>query len=110
MPSTSCLVHKVRLCQSASHYHFILTVPISLLHLGSAFAPMESRARGLSALQSTVQSVHAREILDSRGNPTVEVRSANRLHFIGFRRIFNFLIRHIGAFAFNTSTLGRCQD
>ena len=56
---------------------------------GAAFAPTESRARSLSALMSSVQSVHAREILDSRGNPTVEVR-VKHLHFIGGK--FKFLI------------------
>ena len=32
---------------------------------------------------SSVQSVLAREILDSRGNPTVEVRAVDHLHLIG---------------------------
>eukprot|EP00526_Cylindrotheca_closterium_P012052 CAMPEP_0113653824 /NCGR_PEP_ID=MMETSP0017_2-20120614/28806_1 /TAXON_ID=2856 /ORGANISM="Cylindrotheca closterium" /LENGTH=468 /DNA_ID=CAMNT_0000566885 /DNA_START=76 /DNA_END=1482 /DNA_ORIENTATION=- /assembly_acc=CAM_ASM_000147 len=53
---------------------FSATILSLLFASGSAFAPTESRARGVSALQmASIQSVHAREILDSRGNPTVEV-------------------------------------
>ena len=68
-------------------WHLIYS-PFSLvdffIRAGAAFTPTESRARSLSALQmSSVQSVHAREILDSRGNPTVEVRVVKHLHLIG---------------------------
>ena len=38
-----------------------------------AFTSSPTTFRPSSALMSTIQSVHAREILDSRGNPTVEV-------------------------------------
>jgi hypothetical protein len=41
----------------------------------SAFAPSSGSARGVrTSLDATIKSVKAREILDSRGNPTVEVR------------------------------------
>lgn len=39
----------------------------------AAFAPFTPRAVASSRLQATIESVAAREILDSRGNPTVEV-------------------------------------
>jgi len=55
---------------------FSTTVLSLLFASGSAFAPSQSMQGGttMSALQmSSVQGVHAREILDSRGNPTVEV-------------------------------------
>jgi len=43
-----------------------------LLATGSAFAP-QIRSSTSSSLQASIQSILAREILDSRGNPTVEV-------------------------------------
>jgi len=56
---------------------FSATVLSLLFASGSAFAPgshQPMRARAASQLQmSSIQGVHAREILDSRGNPTVEV-------------------------------------
>ncbi|RLN72800.1 hypothetical protein BBJ28_00021324 [Nothophytophthora sp. Chile5] len=36
-------------------------------------APLLRRAAGSARSASTIQSIHAREIIDSRGNPTVEV-------------------------------------
>jgi len=51
---------------------FSLALSSLLLATGSAFAPAQ-QSRASSSLMASIQSIHAREILDSRGNPTVEV-------------------------------------
>jgi hypothetical protein len=74
--------------KSRRKYIFLLQILLTNLcifipNLGSAFSPakqLKSTPFGVSAKSSSslemssVQSVLAREILDSRGNPTVEVR------------------------------------
>ena len=52
---------------------------VSIGILAAAFAPAKM-SRASSALDASVQKVYAREILDSRGNPTVEVSPPSVVH------------------------------
>ena len=69
-----------KLAISHSMYSFLLPLLQTLDMTGTAYAftgtPLAANIpRSTSALQmSSIKGVKAREILDSRGNPTVEVR------------------------------------
>lgn len=63
-------------------FFFLMSSCVFYSHTLAAFAPSSSRTSTMTSISSTglaasssmtIESVHAREILDSRGNPTVEV-------------------------------------